>query len=282
MKLVRFFVEGAPRIGIAVGGGVVDVCRHDDALPTDMPAMIARWPELGPQLAGIAKAAADYALSDVRLLAPVARPGKILGIGLNYGDHVAESGVDIPTDQIWFSKPATAIAGPYDGIDLPKVSHCLDYEAELVAIMGAGGRHLSREDAAGAIFGYCVGNDVSVRDWQMRTTQFMLGKSFDTHAPIGPWIVTSDEIDPHALDIRSLVNDEVRQSSNTRHLIFDCYDQVAYLSQVMTLEPGDILFTGTPGGVGAAYKPPKWLVEGDRVRVEIEGIGHIENQVQLE
>lgn len=143
-------------------------------------------------------------------------------------------------------------------------------------------RHVPRAEAAGVIFGYCIGNDVSVRDWQFKTSQFILGKSFDTHAPIGPWIVTSDSIDPHCLDIRCLVNGEVRQKSNTRQFVFDCHAMVEYLSKVMTLEPGDLVFTGTPAGVGAVRKPPVWLREGDRVRVEIEGIGWIENRIVRE
>jgi 2-keto-4-pentenoate hydratase/2-oxohepta-3-ene-1,7-dioic acid hydratase in catechol pathway len=153
----------------------------------------------------------------------------------------------------------------------------------MVFIVGKRGRHLSADNAREAIFGYCVGNDVSVRDWQLRTSQFVLGKSFDTHAPFGPWIVTADEIaDPHQLGIRCFVNDEKRQDSNTAQLIFNCYQQIEHLSKVMTLEPGDVIFTGTPGGVGVGFKPPRWLREGDRVRVEIDGLGMLENQVRAE
>jgi 2-keto-4-pentenoate hydratase/2-oxohepta-3-ene-1,7-dioic acid hydratase in catechol pathway len=167
-------------------------------------------------------------------------------------------------------------------VQLPRVSTSLDYEAELVFVIGKKCRHVSRDQAAAVIFGYCIGNDVSVRDWQFKTSQFILGKSFDTHAPIGPWIVTPEAIDPHNLDIRCLVNGDERQSSNTRHFIFDCYAMVEHLSKVMTLEPGDLIFTGTPAGVGAARKPPLWLREGDVVRIEIEGIGAIENRIVRE
>jgi 2-keto-4-pentenoate hydratase/2-oxohepta-3-ene-1,7-dioic acid hydratase in catechol pathway len=151
-----------------------------------------------------------------------------------------------------------------------------------VFVIGQKCRHVSRAEAAKVIFGYTIGNDVSVRDWQFKTSQFILGKSFDTHAPIGPWIVTAESIDPNDLNIRCRVNDELRQSSNTRHFIFDCFAMVEHLSKVMTLEPGDIVFTGTPSGVGATRKPPAWLKEGDRVRTEIDGIGHIENIITRE
>jgi 2-keto-4-pentenoate hydratase/2-oxohepta-3-ene-1,7-dioic acid hydratase in catechol pathway len=201
-----------------------------------------------------------------------------MAIGLNYADHIAESKMETPEHQIWFSKAPTAVNGPYDAIQAPKVSQTLDYEAELVAIVGKGGRHIAKADAAGAVFGYCCGNDATVRAWQARTSQWVLGKSFDTHAPFGPWITTADEVaDPHALSIRCLVNGEVRQNSNTRHLVFNVWDQIEELSQVMTLEPGDLIFTGTPGGVGAAMTPRRFLKHGDRVQVEIEGLGALDN-----
>ncbi len=167
--------------------------------------------------------------------------------------------------------------GPYDPIELPKASYAVDYEAEFVAIVGKRCRHVSKQSAAGAIFGYAAGNDVSVRDWQFHTSQWILGKSFDTHAPFGPWIVTADEVgDPHALGIRCFVNGEQRQNSNTKNLVFNVFDQIALLSEVMTLEPGDVIFTGTPGGVGFAAKPPAYLKAGDLVRVEIDRIGALE------
>ena len=243
-----------------------------------MIALIENWDEIRP-LAETLMQSPDYRLKDVELLAPIERPGKIWGIGLNYADHAAEASIALPEHQTWFVKASTAINGPFDPVERPAVSSALDYEAELVAVMGRRGRHISEKDAPTAIFGYCVGNDVSVRDWQLRTGQFSIGKSFDTHAPIGPWIVTADELDPMALSIRSFVNGEIRQNSNTSQLIFSPAQQVAHLSQAMTLEPGDLLFTGTPGGVGAAMQPPQFLAEGDVVRVEIDGIGHIENKV---
>ena len=222
-------------------------------------------------------------LAEVRLHAPIRRPGKIMAIGLNYADHIAESGMETPTHQVWFSKMPTSVNGPYDPIQVPRVSQALDYEAELVAVIGAGGRHIARADAPAAVFGYCCGDDATERAWQHRTPQWVLGKSFDSHAPFGPWITTADEVrDPHALSIRCLVNGEVRQQSNTRHLVFDIWDQIEHLSQAMTLEPGDLIFTGTPGGVGAAMNPRRFLKAGDRVRVASESLGALDNLCEAE
>jgi 2-keto-4-pentenoate hydratase/2-oxohepta-3-ene-1,7-dioic acid hydratase in catechol pathway len=280
MKLARFDAGNGPELGL-IHGGVIALRRALTAAPTDLAALIADWPRWQGQLIEIALTRTpDFALEGVKFLAPIPKPGKVLGIGLNYADHVAESGMEKPADQLWFSKPATAVTGPTDPIPLPRVSDQLDYEAELVVVIGpSAGRYLDDEEAKNAIFGYCVGNDVSVRDWQFKTSQFMLGKSFDGHAPCGPWIVTADEVDAATLDIICRVNGEVRQSSNTHNLIFDPVSQVRYLSQVMTLEAGDLLFTGTPGGVGAGFNPPRWLKNGDVVEVEIAGIGKLTNRV---
>jgi len=285
MKLCTFKTPGGlVGVGIVNGDGIIRIADHLSAAPRDMAGLIGEWQlwqEPLQRLAQIQKA--DFVLDEVTLLAPLPRPGKILGIGLNYADHVAESGMATPADQLWFAMMNTAANGPYAPIDLPLVSEQLDYEAEMVFVIGKRCRHVSREQAREAIFGYCVGNDVSVRDWQLRTSQFVLGKSFDGHAPFGPWLVTPDELgNPHELGIRCFVNDEKRQESNTRELIFDCYQQVEHLSKVMTLEPGDVIFSGTPGGVGAGFKPPRWLREGDRVRVEIDGLGAIQNTVRAE
>lgn len=285
MKLCTFQIQdGTPAVGLVVGEKVIRITDHFNTAPGSMIELItawADWREPLQQLAG--SGARGIALDQVTLLAPVPRPGKILGIGLNYADHVEESGMDMPADQLWFAMMSTAANGPFAPVDLPKVSEALDYEAEMVLIVGQRCRHLTPETARTAIFGYCVGNDVSVRDWQLRTSQFTLGKSFDTHAPFGPWLVTADDVeDPHQLGIRCFVNDEKRQDSNTDQLIFDCFQQIEHLSKVMTLEPGDVIFTGTPGGIGAATKPPRWLRKGDRVRVEIDGLGAIENVVRTE
>jgi 2-keto-4-pentenoate hydratase/2-oxohepta-3-ene-1,7-dioic acid hydratase in catechol pathway len=276
--MIAYEYEGRPALGILTDG-IVPIAKHVRGAPNDMIELIADWAAWREQLAALSEHPAELTLDAVRLLPPIVRPGKICGIGLNYADHVAESGMDTPADQLWFSKPATTIAGPNDDIRLPRVSEQLDYEAELVIVIGKRCRYADAEEARAAIFGYCVGNDVSVRDWQFKTSQFMLGKSFDSHAPHGPCIVTADAIDATNLEIRCRVNGEERQSSNTHNLIFDPVAQVQYLSQVMTLEPGDLLFTGTPGGVGAGFKPPRWLRAGDVVETEIEGIGTLSNRV---
>jgi len=278
MKLIRFTTKDGAHLGVLEGADIADLTQRIPGLGMDMKALISRWDELRPHVEA-ARGQKDLKLVDADLLAPIDRPGKIWGIGLNYADHIAEAGTEKPALPSFFVMAQTTVADPYAPIERPRVSKALDYEAELVFVVGRGGRHIPRETAAEHIFGYCCGNDVSVRDWQLRTGQFSIGKSFDGHAPIGPWIVTADEIDPANLPIRCLVNGETRQESNTSHLIFSPADQLSHLSEAMTMEPGDIIFTGTPGGVGAAMTPPQFLVPGDRVRVEIDGIGHIENLV---
>jgi ureidoglycolate lyase len=269
MKLVTFSTGGTVQTGRVEQDSVVSLGN------SSLCALIARWDAAAE--ASRRAAGPVFKLSEVRLLPPIPRPGKIMAIGLNYADHIRESGLAAPKEQVWFCKLPTAANGPYDPILLPKVSHQIDYEAELVVVIGKGGRHIAREDAPKAIFGYCVGNDVSARDWQFATPQWLLGKSFDSHAPFGPWITTADEVgDPHTLGIRSFVNDEKRQDSNTKHLVFNIWDQVSHLSKVMTLEPGDLIFTGTPGGVGLGMKPPRYLKDGDQVRIEIDGLGSLD------
>jgi ureidoglycolate lyase len=279
MKLATFDAGAGPRLGAVIGGRIVPLHASAPGLPDEMIGLIAAWPEVEREVRRISEAGAGaLALDQVRLKAPIRRPGKIMAIGLNYADHIAESNMGAPEHQVWFSKAPTAANGPYDAIQVPKISQALDYEAELVAVVGQGGRHISKADAAHALFGYCCGNDATERAWQHRTTQWVLGKSFDTHAPFGPWITTADEVpDPHVLSIRCLVNGEVRQASNTRHLVFNLWDQIEHLSQAMTLEPGDLIFTGTPAGIGAAMTPRRFLKDGDRVRVEIEGLGALDN-----
>jgi 2-keto-4-pentenoate hydratase/2-oxohepta-3-ene-1,7-dioic acid hydratase in catechol pathway len=282
MKLTTFKHDGIERIGAVKDGGVIDL--SDRHLARDMAELIRHWHDVKDRVAHIvADETAHLALGDVHLLAPVPRPQKVMAIGLNYADHIAESGAKTPEKQIWFAKMGHAVNGPYDPIQVPKVSTMVDWEAEMVFVIGKRCRHVPKEKAHEVIFGYACGNDVSVRDWQFHTAQWLIGKSFDTHAPFGPWITTADEVgDPHALGIRCLVNGETRQNSNTRNLVFDCFDQVAYLSQAMTLEPGDIVFTGTPGGVGQSMKPPQFLKAGDRVRIEIDKLGALEAQMVAE
>ena len=284
MKLATFTTGATPQLGCVVGDRIVPLNQAAPGFPNDMIGLISTWQTFEREARRILDAGKDaIPLSEARLLAPIRRPGKIMAIGLNYADHIAESNMPTPADQVWFSKAATATNGPNDPIHVPEVSQALDYEAELVAVIGAGGRHIAKEAAPAAIFGYCCGNDATERAWQHKTPQWVVGKSFDTHAPFGPWITTADEAgDPHALSIRCLVNGEVRQDSNTRHLVFNVWDQIAHLSQAMTLEPGDLIFTGTPGGIGAAMKPMRFLKVGDRVRVEIEGLGALDNPVAAE
>jgi 2-keto-4-pentenoate hydratase/2-oxohepta-3-ene-1,7-dioic acid hydratase in catechol pathway len=224
-----------------------------------------------------------YPLDEVTLLAPIPRPPKVICIGLNYSDHAKESGLEIPKVPTVFAKFPTAICGPGDAIVLPKGSAKPDYEAELAFVIGRGGRYIPAERWREHVFGYMNLNDVSARDIQMATTQWIMGKTFDTFAPIGPWLVSADEIaDPHALDISLAINGETLQSSNTRHLIFGIPQLVEYLSSVFTLEPGDIVSTGTPSGVGFARKPPRYLKAGDEVVVCVEGLGELRNPVIAE
>jgi ureidoglycolate lyase len=279
MKLATFEAGHAPEVGIVVSETIVPLTRAKPQLAPSMIDLIHHWPTAKAEVEDIAtRGEGAFPLSSVRLLAPVPRPGKIWAIGLNYADHIAESGMETPQNQIWFSKACSAVNGPYDSIELPSVpTPHVDYEAELVAVIGAGGRHIASASAPETIFGYCVGNDVTERAWQHNGPQWSLGKSFDTHAPFGPWIVTADDVpDPHNLGIRCLVNGQIRQNSNTKHLVFNLWNQIAHLSSAMTLEAGDIIYTGTPGGVGAAMKPMQFLADGDKVRVEIDGIGMIE------
>jgi 2-keto-4-pentenoate hydratase/2-oxohepta-3-ene-1,7-dioic acid hydratase in catechol pathway len=278
MKLCTFTQAGKTRTGIIVGETVVET-----GVPGTMIDLIREWDGLKPGLEAKAATATGIPLAEVKLEAPVPRPGKIFAIGLNYADHIAESGLGTPERQVWFTKAQTSVNAPYDPIRIARGTMTPDYEAELVAIVGNGGKHIAATDAPAAIFGYTVGNDVTERMWQHAVPQWSLGKSFDTHAPMGPWIVTADELgDPHTLGIRCFVNGEERQNSNTRHLVYNVWQQVEHLSVGMTLEPGDCLFTGTPGGIGAARDPRLFLKAGDVVRTEIDGIGHIEGTMVSE
>ncbi len=281
MKLVTFTAGQGNELGLVKNDRVLSISRAAPQLARDMPDLIARWPQLQAQLMRLEGSRDGWLeLGSVRLRAPVLRPGKIVAIGLNYADHIAETGRETPKEQMWFMKAASSAAGGYDPIQIPKVSPgSVDYEVELVAVIGRGGRHITRENAPAAIFGYCVGNDVSVREWQRHSPQWSVAKSFDTHSPFGPWITTSDEVgDPHGLGIRCSVDGEQRQSSNTSQLVFDVWAQIEYLSKAMTLEPGDVIFTGTPGGVGWARKPPGFLHPGSVCRCEIDKLGFIEGK----
>ncbi len=278
MKLATYTLNGQTRTGIIVEDLVIDT-----GIEGTMIDLIRDWDALKPELEAKAAAGGGVPLTSVKLEAPVPRPGKIFAIGLNYADHIEESQMGTPERQVWFTKAQTSVNAPYDPIEIARGTMTADYEVELVAVVGKGGKHIAASDAVDAIFGYCVGNDMTERMWQHATPQWSLGKSFDTHAPFGPWIVTADEIgDPHALGIRCFVNGEKRQDSNTRHLVFNVWQQVEHLSVGMTLEPGDVLYTGTPGGIGAAMDPRQFLQPGDVVRCEIDGLGHLEGTMVAE
>ncbi len=284
MKLANIDTGGRSEIGLVDGARMILLTRALPRLPVSMMEVIAQWESVRPAIQALPLASApSLPLADVVLRAPIERPGKVMAIGLNYASHLAEANAKAPAHQHWFSKMVTSVHAPYAPIKLPRVSNAVDYEVELVFIIGTAGRFISKEAAPRHVFGYCVGNDVTARDWQLQTPQWVLGKSFDTHGPFGPWITTADEIgNPHRLGIRTRVNEELRQNSNTRDLIFNVFDQIAHLSQVMTLEPGDVVFSGTPGGVGVVMKPPVFLKEGDRVRCEIDELGMIEAVCEAE
>jgi len=284
MKLCTFSRAGALRVGVVVeGDAIVDLSQAAPDLPRELVALLAAGKAaLARAQTAAANAGERVPLASAALAAPIGRPPQFLAIGLNYADHVAESGAETPKLPTVFNKQSTCVAGPYDGVHMPSVSSALDYEGELGFVIGRRCRHVPRERAHEVIAGYLVVNDVSVRDWQLRVPTWTMGKSFDTHGPIGPWLTTADELDPRALRLRTWVNGELRQDSNTKHLIFDCAAIVEHLTTAFTLEPGDVVATGTPGGVGIGMKPPKLLKVGDVMRVEIEGLGALENRVVAE
>ena len=281
MKLVRFSVGAAPAAyGVVIEDRVM-------ALDPTLSGGIEDWLAFGAEALesmhqNALKISRALPLASVGLLAPIARARKFLGIGANYGSHLLECerlGIKAPATQLWFNKQSSCIVGPRDDIVIPTLSDKVDYEGELGVVIGCRCRNVSVEKARDVIGGFLVCNDVSARDIQMRSPTMMLGKSFDTHGPIGPWLVTPDEIsDPQDLWLRTWVNGELRQDARTSEMRYPIADQIAELSSIFTLEPGDILATGTPAGVGAAMSPRRFLRAGDTVRVEIDGIGAIENR----
>ncbi|MCB1015041.1 MAG: fumarylacetoacetate hydrolase family protein [Acidimicrobiales bacterium] len=283
MRLARFSHDGRERGGVVVGDEVVDLPAAAPELPDDPVALLAAGPDALAAAEAATGSGPRYALDEVALRNPVPRPHNFLAIGLNYADHIAESGMPTPEHPVFFNKEVSCVTGPFDPIHLPRASTMVDYEGELGFVIGRRCRHVPAPRAHEVIAGYFVANDVTARDWQFRTPQWNLGKSFDTHGPIGPWIVTADEVgDPHDLDLETWVNGERRQASNTRNLVFDCFEQVETLSTVCTLEPGDLVASGTPDGVGMAMDPPGFLADGDVVTVTISGIGTIANPVIVE
>ena len=283
MKLISYKKGEKRGIGSIENDLVVPFSQIKD-LPTNMLSFL----EEGENTFNIAKNLCDkpketIKLSDIQIEKPIARPPKIIAIGLNYADHLEEiraAGRDMETPEvpIIFNKQSLSANGPYDDIERPVVSDKLDYEGELTIVIGQKCRHVPKDDANKVIAGYTIANDVSVRDWQMRVPTFTIGKSFDTHCPFGPAIVTKDEIpDPHNLNLKTKVNGEVRQQSNTKHLIFNCFELIEHLSTAFTLEPGDLILTGTPSGVGVVDN--KFLKADDIVKISIGNLGYIENKV---
>jgi len=278
MKLATFDTDSGPHFGVVDGDALVDVTAADARIGPDLGAVLAAG--VLEDARALVPTAPRRPLAGTTLRSPVLRPPKFLAIGLNYAKHVAESGMDMPAHQLWFNKQSTCAIGTGAPIHVPMASAVVDYEGELAFVIGRRCRHVPKARAHEVITGYTICNDVSVRDWQTRTPTMTMGKSFDTHGPLGPWVVTPDELgDPHRLALRTWVNDDLRQDGRTDDLIYDCFDMVEHLSTAFTLEPGDVISTGTPAGVGIAMRPPGLLKAGDVVRIEIEGIGVLENPV---
>jgi 2-keto-4-pentenoate hydratase/2-oxohepta-3-ene-1,7-dioic acid hydratase in catechol pathway len=284
MRLATIQTTAGPRAAVLKSSSYIDLHATDASLPKSTRQLL----EGGSTVLQAAAKAADrpdavrYAVAQTKLLPPIPDPQKIICIGLNYRDHAAEQGVAVPSEPVVFSKFATALIGHDDPIVLPPVSKEVDYEAEFVIVVGRRGRPKSPEQAMNYVAGYTIGHDVSARDWQLKKEgrQWLCGKSFDTFAPTGPALVTADEVsDPHSLPINLRLNGKTMQSSNTKELVFGVGQLLAYLAQVVTLEPGDLIFTGTPPGVGFARKPPVFLQPGDVVEIAIEGLGVLRNPV---
>jgi 2-keto-4-pentenoate hydratase/2-oxohepta-3-ene-1,7-dioic acid hydratase in catechol pathway len=283
MRLCRFETLSGVRVGLMVGEEVADLTQVAPQLSSN-PVDILSAGTAGIEIVErAAKSAPRLKLTDVKLTAPVPRPGKILGIGLNYRDHAKETGREPPTTQMWFNKQTTCINGPFDPVMMPAVSTALDYEVELVVVIAKRGRHVPRERAMEIVGGFMTGCDYSVRDWQRATQTMIMGKGFDTHGPVGPWITTPDEAgDVSSMKLRCWVNGELRQDGVAGDMIFDVAAQIEHLTKAFPLEPGDLLFTGTPAGVGAGYTPPKFVKVGDKVRVEVDRLGAIETTIVQE
>jgi 2-keto-4-pentenoate hydratase/2-oxohepta-3-ene-1,7-dioic acid hydratase in catechol pathway len=280
MRLLCFTTDAGPRAGLALGEEVVDLAVAAPELPRDVASLLAGGAPVREALTRAARAPVPRLRIRDLSLAPPVRPSKLLAVALNYAEHVSETGRERPPFPTLFNKQVSCVVGPHDPIWMPRASDKLDYEGELAIVIGRRCRHVPASRASEVIGGYTICNDVTVRDWQARAATMTLGKSWDTHGPLGPWIVTPDEIDdPHGLTLSTFVDGERRQHANTREMIFDCYALVETLSEVCTLLPGDVISTGTPSGVGVAMRPRGYLKVGQRVRVEIDGIGAIENEV---
>lgn len=282
MKLVNFLYKGEKNIGALLDDGVCSFKSISDKYSMSMLEFIEQMDDLSPKVSKFINSNPEVIpLSEIEFLPVIERPGKVLAVGLNYKDHAKETGMDLPKVPMIFTKQSTSVLGHQGEIHKPKVSDAVDYEGEMAFVIGKKCRHVSKEDALDVIAGVTICNDVSVRDWQIASPTFTMGKSFDTHCPIGPYIVTMDEIsDIHNLKIKTYVNDELRQDSCTDQLIFDCFDLIEHITKAFTLEPGDIIATGTSSGVGVVLG--KYLVPNDVVRIELENVGTLENKVVLE
>ncbi|MEX0517305.1 fumarylacetoacetate hydrolase family protein [Raoultella planticola] len=281
MKLVRYTHHGRTRLGKVVDSTVIDLSEIT-GIDHSMRQLLNDLPALRERLERVSGPA--IALEEVRLEAPIHDPQKFLGIGMNYRQHAEEArraGIAIPSSQMWFNKQVSCISGPFDPVVKPRISEQMDYEIELGVVIGRRCRHVCAGDAPAVIAGYLIVNDLSARDWLKKSPTFTLGKSFDTHGPLGPWLTTSDEIaDPLALQMTLTVNGEQRQHASTGDMIYSIYQQIEYLSSVMTLEPGDVLATGTPSGIGAPTG--RFLQPGDLLHLTIDGLGAIEHRVVAE
>ncbi len=282
MKLVNFLFKGEKNIGALLDDGVCSFKSISDKYSMSMLEFIEQMDDLSPKVSKFINSNPEVIpLSKIEFLPVIERPGKVLAVGLNYKDHAKETGMDLPEVPMIFTKQSTSVLGHQGEIHKPKVSDAVDYEGEMAFVIGKKCRHVNKEDALDVIAGVTICNDVSVRDWQIASPTFTMGKSFDTHCPIGPYIVTMDEIsDIHNLKIKTYVNDELRQDSCTDQLIFDCFDLIEHITKAFTLEPGDIIATGTSSGVGVVLG--KYLVPNDVVRIELEKVGTLENKVILE
>lgn len=285
MKLGTVLTNQGPRVvGVTLDKQYVDLCAVDAKLPTTLKEILAADGGLAAAAHALAAGMTKGPFVTGRVLAPVSNPDKVFCIGLNYRDHAIETNSPIPEQPVVFNKFPQCVVGPDDNVILPKVSHEVDYEAELVVVIGKKGKNISKADAFSYVAGYTVGNDISARDWQKGRPggQWLLGKAPDTFAPTGPYLVTSDEVDPHNIKIGLRLNGETVQNSSTKELIFGVDEVIAFVSQLITVHPGDLIFTGTPPGVGAARKPPLFLKAGDRMEVEIENVGTLVNPVVAE
>jgi len=294
MRLVSYEQEGRVRPGFVVDGTVFDAQTllsargvapeaSELSMPTLLAAFAGRLPELATHLKDAQEIADAYVggIAGVHLVPPVPNPGKVLCVGLNYNDHLTETGRALPSHPDIFAKFASTLIGPRDAIQLSEVTDNLDFEGELAVVIGKPARNLDQSEALGAVAGLMVLNDVTARDLQYRGTQWIPGKCVDASTPCGPWIVTLDEIpDPQSLDLTTWVNDDVVQHSNTTYMIFPIAEIVSYISTFLTLQPGDVIATGTPAGIGAKRQPPLWLRPGDEVRVEIEQVGSLSNAIR--